>query len=262
MRILNKKRFLTPEHYLAYQYEFTENHLLPLLIGLNVPLNRPILDVGCGRGGISIKLAETLEVAVTGIDYQEDRISIARNAASNADISIDFKLADLTKAKLGDELFGLMIMHDVIEHLSDIHSVMSILRKHIHNEGFLYLSFPPWRSPYGGHQHNASSFVRYMPYLHVISSSLFYELLIPREPPDRKKWAESLPQIGENKMSLRKLKQIAAESSWGIYYSKTYLIRPELFRSGLPTFSNGFFGRIPFIGDFLTSGCECVLVPA
>lgn len=79
-----------------------------------------ILDIGCGRGDISLYLAQKANLVV-GIDYSKDGISIANSIKKgfSKDIQkkIQFKVMDVKKLSFQDNYFDMVICIDVLEHL-------------------------------------------------------------------------------------------------------------------------------------------------
>lgn len=77
-----------------------ESHVLPLVPGLRERLENGIamLDVGCGRGRILHKLAETYPASrFVGMDFSEEAIAYARSEAAAHELrNLDFRLVDLS----------------------------------------------------------------------------------------------------------------------------------------------------------------------
>lgn len=216
--------------------------------------------MGCGPGGCAIALAETLQVPVTGIDLKEESIFAGCKAAADAGIASQFHVSDVLQDEIPGDAYGLILMCDVIEHLPNFQIALERLRPKLDADGYLYVSFPPWLGPYAGHHHNAKSAVRFMPYLHVVAPSLFLKLL-HRWEPMRKDWLADMRQIAANRLTMHKFEVAARLSGWKIEHTKTYLLRPAFFRMGLPTVPNGWLGRLPWIGECITTGCEYLLRP-
>jgi 2-polyprenyl-3-methyl-5-hydroxy-6-metoxy-1,4-benzoquinol methylase len=77
-----------------------DSHVLPLVPGLTEKLKKGIrvLDVGCGRGLIMIRLAELFPSSrFTGLDLSEDAINAARREVAHKGLrNIEFAAADLS----------------------------------------------------------------------------------------------------------------------------------------------------------------------
>lgn len=61
---------------------------------LNLPAGGRVLDVGCGRGSFSIRLAQW-GYRVTGVDESEPMLAVARAAAAQRDVEPEFRQAEL-----------------------------------------------------------------------------------------------------------------------------------------------------------------------
>jgi len=260
MSVIEKPVVASIDTYAKYQECVTHNHLIPLFQSLALTLDKPILDVGCGKGGCALALASTFSVPVVGVDLRTDEIALANQLAQSAGVSATFHYRDILSDELPGDSFGLILMRDVIEHVVDQEMALARLRKKMTSQGALYISFPPWRGPYAGHQHNAKSLVRFMPYLHCAHPSLFLWLLHYLEP-ERQDWLEDMRQIALNRLSMKKFEGHVLNSGFTIKYKKTYFFRPAFMRMGLPKIPNGWVGNIPWIGECLTTGCEYLLTP-
>jgi len=78
-----------------------------------------ILDVGCGTGNFSIKLAK-IGCQVTGIDVSEAMLAIARANAAEQNLKIDFIKMDVTELKFIDNTFDAVISMAAFEFIDDI----------------------------------------------------------------------------------------------------------------------------------------------
>ncbi|MFZ5973856.1 MAG: class I SAM-dependent methyltransferase [Bacillota bacterium] len=76
-----------------------------------------VLDVGCGTGNYSIKLAK-LGCIVTGIDISDNMLGIARDKAKKEDLQIQFVQMDAYKLEFEDESFDGVFCMTAIEFLS------------------------------------------------------------------------------------------------------------------------------------------------
>ncbi|AHM57849.1 UbiE/COQ5 methyltransferase (plasmid) [Peptoclostridium acidaminophilum DSM 3953] len=75
-----------------------------------------ILDVGCGTGNFSIRLAE-MGCRVTGIDVSEKMLEIARIKAAEKNLDIDFINMDAHKLEFADNEFDAVISMATFEFI-------------------------------------------------------------------------------------------------------------------------------------------------
>lgn len=99
-----------------------------------------------------------------------------------------------------------------------------------------------------------------MPYFHALAPNYFLSLL-ERWEPERVDWLADERRIFQNRLSRKKFERIAHETGWNIHYRQTYFLRPAFIRMGLPTVPNGMIGRLPVIGEVLSTACEYLLKP-
>lgn len=82
-----------------------------------------VLDVGCGTGNQSIKLARK-GVYVTGIDVSTKMLEIAKQKARDEGLSIDFRLMDAEQLEFEDETFDGAISITAFEFLPEPEKVL------------------------------------------------------------------------------------------------------------------------------------------
>ncbi|MBN2168538.1 MAG: methyltransferase domain-containing protein [Actinobacteria bacterium] len=113
-----------------------------------VPLNgtTTALDLGCGEGLIGHEL-ERLGCSVTFADLEDCLIpEIDRRKLVNIDIEKD----DLTT--LGE--YDLVVFSNVLEHIAHPEEFLEKAEILLKPEGYLYLSWTNWLSPWGGHEYS------------------------------------------------------------------------------------------------------------
>jgi 2-polyprenyl-6-hydroxyphenyl methylase/3-demethylubiquinone-9 3-methyltransferase len=78
-----------------------------------------LLDVGCGGGLVSEPMSR-LGFTVTGLDASERNIGVARAHAEGLGLTIDYRCAAVeTLVSSGEALFDVVLVLEVIEHVSD-----------------------------------------------------------------------------------------------------------------------------------------------
>lgn len=79
-----------------------------------------VLDIGCGRGDLTIALARS-GANVVGVDYSKDAVEIARETLGKMDEDILSRISivqsDATALDFSDEEFDSIYMLDIVEHL-------------------------------------------------------------------------------------------------------------------------------------------------
>lgn len=88
------------------------------------PAGRQALDVGCGGGLLAEEFAR-LGFAVTGVDPSARSLDVARAHASEAGLSIEYRLGSGEALPLADEAFDVVYCCDVLEHVTDVALVIA-----------------------------------------------------------------------------------------------------------------------------------------
>ncbi len=100
-----------------------------------------VADIACGYGGYSIALQKT-GAQVIAIDRF--------NQVSN--YSFAFIMGDALTSPVSNKSFDVVICASLIEHVLAPKRLLDELYRIVKPNGVVYLSFPPFFSPYGGHQ--------------------------------------------------------------------------------------------------------------
>ena len=109
---------------------------------LKLPPNRTkILDLGCGKGAVSITLAQKFGFRATGIDASKSFLEVAIQKAK------EFKVSDLCHFEFGDireftkteRDFDLVIYASLGNVLGDYEGIVEKLRKMVHSEGHILI---------------------------------------------------------------------------------------------------------------------------
>lgn len=112
-----------------------------------------VLEVGCGEGGNLVPFAQ-LGCRVTGIDIAECRIIDAKAYFSEICENATFVCCDFMKyhAPINEEeKFDVILLHDVIEHVPAKGKFLLHLKSFLKSTGVLFVGFPAWQMPFGGH---------------------------------------------------------------------------------------------------------------
>lgn len=102
-----------------------------------------VLDVGCGEGFITRRLADVSDVVeIVGVDRSREAVAFARKI--NPDI--DFREGDIYALDFPVNSFDLVICSEVLEHLVFPVTALNEIRRIVHSGGGILLSVPnePW----------------------------------------------------------------------------------------------------------------------
>ena len=100
--------------------------------------NLDILDLGCGGGLVSESLSR-LGANVTGLDFVEKNIEIAKIHSSKKNLKINYICDNIEQLKLNKK-FDLIIMFEVLEHLNNWESLIGKIKKNLKSNGLLIIS--------------------------------------------------------------------------------------------------------------------------
>jgi 2-polyprenyl-3-methyl-5-hydroxy-6-metoxy-1,4-benzoquinol methylase len=99
----------------------------------------PTLDVGCGNGHITRRVAEQTGRRTTGIDVSQEAIRYA--STQNAHPDVQFQVASVESFDPG-ERFGLITLYEVLEHVDDPDTVLARVASWLRPGGRVIVSTP------------------------------------------------------------------------------------------------------------------------
>jgi SAM-dependent methyltransferase len=245
------------EKHFFEQRKHAKTYLVPFLERYCPNFRRfQILDVGCAEAGFLGTLQDA-HMPCMGLEIEAERIAISKGF--NPDL--DILQGDITDPDIVSKIkrtFDLIVIRDVIEHISDKDTVFEHLNALLNSDGFIYITFPPRFSPFGGHQQNGRSILRKIPYLHLMPSRIVRALgRIAGEHPHIVESIVTQRHIG---LSIRQFERLSAKHGYRIHRKDLFLFRPVFqVRYGLPTKR---MPDIPAVREFFVLGCECLLQKA
>ena len=245
------------EKHFFEQRKHADTYLMPFL-DRNCPSFRSfkILDVGCAEAGF-LDALHAARIPGMGLELEAERIAISKSFNPELDI-LEGDITDPGIVSTIKKTFDLIVIRDVIEHIPDKDTVFEHLNALLNPDGFIYITFPPRFSPFGGHQQNGRSILRSIPYLHLFPSLIIRALgKAAGEDPNIVESIITQRQIG---LSIRQFKELISSHGYRIHRQDFFLLRPVFqVRYGLPTKR---MLDIPLVREFLVLGCECLLQKA
>ncbi len=100
--------------------------------------NIDVLDLGCGGGLVSEPLAK-LGANVTGIDFVENNIKVAKLHSKKKKLEINYISKDIENLNIKKK-FDLIILFEILEHLNDWQNFLIKLKKNLKRNGKIIIS--------------------------------------------------------------------------------------------------------------------------
>jgi len=100
-----------------------------------------ILDLGCGKGAVGIKIASAWGIHVTGIDLMEEFLSDAREKAKARSVShlCNFIMADIIRYVKIPHYFELVILASLGNIFGSVTQTVKILRTQVAEGGYIMI---------------------------------------------------------------------------------------------------------------------------
>lgn len=127
---------------MAYDYSIditTENSSHTKLLKL-VGKGKTVLEIGCATGYMTRYMKEELGCQVSCVEIDAESAEKARPYCREMVVG-DIESFDLAEA-FNTKKFDVIMMADVLEHMKDAAGVLPVLRRMLHDDGYLLLSIP------------------------------------------------------------------------------------------------------------------------
>ena len=250
----HKDRLVYIEHQrlnaVDYVIPFIER-TLPVVPGTDV------MEIGCGEGGV-LKAFVDKGCTCVGVELSSGKAAKARALLSKEISSgtvkiIEKNIYDVDIPEEFPNLFDLIVLKDVIEHIHDQDAIIEKMREFLKPNGRIFFGFPPWHMPFGGHQqilkHRTLSKT---PYIHLLPTFLYRWLLQINGQPGE---VASLLEIKETGISIERFERLIRKHGYAMESREYYLINPIYkFKFNLkPRVQFNLLSKIPFFRNFWTT---------
>jgi SAM-dependent methyltransferase len=242
------------EKHFSEQEKHTRDYLLPYFRRYIPGFNGfRVLEVGCAEGGFLNQL-NLAGIDVYGLELEASRVEIARRLVPQVDVQVGDITDPAVPARYGTP-FDLIVMRDVIEHIPERDKVFTNLSRLLKSGGLLYITFPPKYSAFAGHQQNARSLIKQIPFFHLLPRSGIRKTGT---------WLKENPllidQIITNYqcgLTIHKFEILCHTYGFYIHIRDLFFSRPVFkTRFGWPIIP---FPRLPLVKEFMATGCEYLL---
>lgn len=253
MQERHKNRLL----YFQEQTYTTDKYVIPFIERQHaISPDSQVLEIGCGEGG-NLKPFLDRGCSCTGIDLNRPQIENAKaffHGHKHED-RLHLIADDIYNINPQEHQYDIIMLRDVIEHIHNQERFMRILPQFLKPHGVVFLAFPPWYMPFGGHQQICQSILSKVPYFHILPKSLYAALL--RLGKEDTKRIDDLLEIKETGITIERFERILHAEQWQVLEKELYFINPNYEtkfhlkpRKSLPVFN-----QIPYLRDFyITAG--------
>lgn len=254
--------------YFEDQYRVTADHVIPF-VEQSGPIERGarVLEIGCAEAGVLKAFLERGAVTV-GVDRNQRRLELGKQFLSDAMQTGTLRLLHQDAQELLEReefrgYFDLIVLKDVIEHVEDRPALFSMMEQLLRPGGRVFMAFPPWRMPFGGHQQICRSwFLSRTPYFHLLPTPAYRAVLSAfSEKPAR---IESLLATKRTGLSSTEFQSLVSSAGYQVLSERMYLLNPMYtYRFGVaPRVQAGWVAARKSLRDFVTSCAYYTLRPA
>lgn len=107
---------------------------------------KKILDVGCGRGDLSLYLAQQ-GANVIGIDLSNNHIDLCKTRANDLNLKVNFMVMNAQVPDFEDNVFDIIVGSRIIHHLPDIELFTRECKRLLRKKGFITFIEPLKKNP-------------------------------------------------------------------------------------------------------------------
>lgn len=254
-----QKRHNDRYRYFKEEAATAEKYFIPYISGFAAVEGRNVLEAGCGEGGNLLPFARR-GCRVTGVDVSELRIRQASSFFSREGARGEFVCADILGYDAGGRRFDVILLHDVIEHVACKAALLARLRRLLAPGGVVFVAFPAWMMPFGGHQQIARSrVVSHVPFLHLLPSG-WYRRLLSLFGEDAFTVNE-LMSIRATRITVEGFGRLADMAGFKVADRLLWLVNPHYdIKFGLrPVRLCRALSGIPYLRDFMATSCFYML---
>jgi len=213
-----------------------------------------VLEIGCGEAGV-LKAFIDKGCYGMGVELDAPRVDHAKEYLKG-DVAagrIEFISKDIYQVDAQKELGGyydVIVLKDVIEHIHDQPRLIGWMKNYLSAGGVIFFGFPPWYMPYGGHQQMCISWMKKIPWIHLLPKSIYGWLLRMN-----KESADDLLEVKDTGISIERFERICNEQGYKIENKTHYLLNPIYeWKFGWKARKQiGLIKAIPFIRNFFTT---------
>lgn len=253
--------------YFEHQCQVTADYVIPFVeLSGALPGAGRVLEIGCAEAGV-LKAFLDRGLTAVGVDRNGGRLERGKTLLSDAIRDGRLTLLhqdaqDLLEHERFRSYFDLIVLKDVIEHVEDRPALFAVMARLLRPGGRVFMSFPPWQMPFGGHQQICRSWLlSRLPYVHLLPERAYRRVLTAfSEKPAR---IESLMATYRTGLASAELPSIAANAGYTVLSERLYLLNPMYaYRFGIePRVQAPWLAAQTKFRDFVTTCAYYTLTP-
>lgn len=241
------------DRYFWEQSVTSEKYFIPFIEKYKkITKETEVLEVGCGDGGNLMPFIKK-ECKVTGIDRAKSRIEKAQDYFDSEGYKVRLLNDDIFNVS-DIEKFDIIILNDVIEHITDKAPLLKKLKSLLKPDGILFLGFPAWQMPFGGHQQICrNKVVSLMPFIHLLPLSVYKFIL--KSFKEKDDIINELVSIREAKITIEMYYKLVKQIDFKIVKEQFYFINPhyEIKFKLKPVKLARWIGKIYYVRNYFTT---------
>lgn len=254
-----QERHINRERYFEEQARTSKKYYIPYIEKIIGELPDKVLEIGCGEGGNLLPFAEH-GCEIVGVDIAALRIEQARTFFAKRNQEGVFIPSDIFRLKGLETYFSLILIHDVIEHIGDKSQFLSGIKSYLAPDGVVFVAFPAWQMPFGGHQQIArGKLISHLPFIHLFPRTLYKWIL--KVFGEKEDSIKELLSIKETKCTIEMFRNLVRQTGYQIVDQQLYFINPHYeVKFGLsPRRLGKVVSSVPYLRNFLSTSCFYML---
>lgn len=210
-----------------YQYTLAQKVMIPFLKRAGVDLaGKSVLDVGCGQGGLLHFVSNSYAIE-SGLGIDVDRQVIQRAKRARA-ARVQFQVMDFL-SMADDRVYDFVMLRDVLEHIVHVERAFFKASVLVRDGGYLYITYSPFYSPFGGHQHNGTGPFSFFPWLQILPDWLFLPMIGLRGNvyKTRKNLEADVKSVLRTRITVKQVVSLIKKSKMKMLYRCRSFVRPD-----------------------------------
>lgn len=256
-----QERHKNRNRYFEEQGITTQKYVLPFIKeAYPVNENSLVLEVGCGEGGNLVPFLEA-GCRCYGVDIACNKIENGKQFFSEHPKNDNLTLLcqDVFTWE-PSERFDVVFLRDVLEHLPTRELFLEKVKSLLKPGGKVFLGFPPWQNPFGGHQQICQNkWLSKAPFIHLLPRPVYVWLLKKGGESDTK--IAGLMEIWDTKIAIGQFKRLVKNGGYKIDKSTLFFTNPNYeVKFGIKP-RKQVLSFIPVLRNFIVTTCYYIISP-